>query len=114
MRTCEEKEALKTNQFSCKFHRLSKKIWVHQTSKYHKKNLQKDHLCQWSQTRQLQQVSFEILISFRYQGEPVFDDAYAEKVIKTFQGISNMIIFPIPVPPEEFFQLIEKYVLSSQ
>ena len=25
MRTCEEKEALKTNQFSCRFHRLSKK-----------------------------------------------------------------------------------------
>ena len=66
---------------------------MHQTGKYHKELLQKDRLRRGSQARQLQQVSFEILISFRYQGEPVFDDAYAEKVIKTFQGISNMIIF---------------------
>ena len=94
MRTCGKKEAIKTNQFSCRFHRLSKKkIWVHQTSKYHKELLQKDRLRRGSQPCQLQQVSFEILISFRCQGEPVFDDAYAEKVIKTFQGISNMIIF---------------------
>ena len=66
---------------------------MHQTSKYHKELLQKDRLRRGSQARQFQQVSFEILISFRCQGEPIFDDAYGEKIIKAFQGISNMIIF---------------------
>ena len=66
---------------------------MYQTGKYHKELLQKDRLRRGSQARQLQQVSFGTLISFQRQGEPVFDDAYAEKVIKTFQGISNMIIF---------------------
>ena len=73
---------------------FKKKKWAHQTSKYHKELLQKDRLRRGNQPRQLQQVSFGTLISFRCQGEPVFDDAYAEEIIDCFQGIPITITFP--------------------
>ena len=83
---------------------------MHQTSKYHKELLQKDRLRRGSQARQFQQVSFEILISFRCQGEPVFDDAYAEEIIDCFQGIPIIITFPFS--PKKRFRPAHRKVCS--
>ena len=81
-----------------------------QTSKYHKELLQKDHLRRGSQARQLQQVSFGTLISFQRQGEPVFDDAYAEEIIDCFQGIPTIITFPFS--PKKRFRPAHRKVCS--
>ena len=83
---------------------------MHQTSKYHKELLQKDRLRRGSQARQLQQVSFGTLISFQRQGEPVFDDAYAEEIIDCFQGMPIIITFPFS--PKKRFRPAHRKVCS--